>query len=231
MKVPDPDLSRYYRAIAPFYEAEMAIRDDVPRWRELVDRRAPKTTLDLGTGGGRLARALAPRRVFGVDLLTELLHGDPRFPFVQGDLRSLPFRDGAFDLAIAADDPFAHLLGDEERVRAIREAARVARHVVIDGLSLTAADRARASAGGCIRTAMLPGGIVRHETWRALGGPRFRVTYRYVRGDRIVAEATNDVRAWQRDDPALQAGGTHVLGGLDGRAYHPDDRAFVITIG
>lgn len=224
-------MSGYYRLIAPFYEAEMSIRDDVPGWRDLIDRHDPATILDLGSGGGRIAQALAPRRVVGVDILTGLLREDRPFAFVQGDLRALPFGDSTFDLALAADDPFAHLLTDDERARAIDEATRVARHVVIDGLSLTAADQARASAEGCIRTAILPGGIVRHETWRAIGGPRYRVTYRYIRGDRIAAEATSDVRAWRPDDPSLRGRGARICGGLDGRAYDPDARGFVIVIG
>ena len=225
------DLAGYYRSIAPFYDAEMSIRDDLAEWRGLVARSDPATILDLGCGGGRIARAFAPRRVVGVDLLTELLHAGRGFSFVQGDLRVLPFRDATFDIAVAADDPFAHLLSDEERAKAIGEAMRVARRVVIDGLSLTAADHARASAAGCLRSAVLPGGIVRHETWYAIGGPRYRVTYRYVRGDRIVAEATSDVRAWRTDDPALRGRGAAVFGGLDGRAYDPDARGFVIVIG
>lgn len=226
-----PVMSGYYRTIAPFYDAEMAIRNDLQGWQDIVRRYDAATVLDLGTGGGRVARALAPRRVVGVDILTELLHEDRAFTFVQGDLRALPFGDAAFDLALAANDPFAHLLTDEERLTALRGATRVARRVVIDGLSLTAADHARASGDGCIRTTILPGGVVRHETWRALGGPRYRVTYRYVRADRIVAEATNDVRAWRADDPALRGRAAAVFGGLDGRAYDPDARGFVIVIG
>ena len=228
------DLAGYYRAIAPFYDAEMSIRDDLPGWRDLTRRYDPEgmlDILDLGCGSGRVARALTAHRVVGVDILTALLPHDRAFAFVQGDLRALPFGDTRFDVAVAADDPFAHLLTDDDRGRAVDEGSRVATRVVIDGLFLTSADHARATGDGCIRTAMLPGGITRHETWRALGGPRYRVTYRYVHGDRLVAEATNDVRAWRPDEAALHGREVYIAGGLDGRTYDPAARGFVIAIG
>ncbi len=225
------DLAGFYRTIAPFYDAEMSIRDDLPGWRDIVARSDPDAVLDLGCGSGRVARALSARRVVGVDILTALLPHDGGFAFVQGDLRALPFGDARFDVAVAADDPFAHLLTDDDRGRALDEASRVAKRVVIDGLFLTAADQARASGEGCIREAMLPSRITRHETWRALGGSRCRVTYRYLRGDRLIAQATNDVRAWRPDEVALRGRDICIWGGLDGRAYDPDARGFVIVIG
>jgi SAM-dependent methyltransferase len=228
---PAADLARYYGTVAPFYAAEMSIRDDLPAWRDVVRRYDPGTTLDLGCGGGRVARAIAPRKVVGVDISTALVPPVLDFTFVRGDMRALPFRDAGFDLALAADDPFAHLLSDADRAHALDEAARVAGRVIIDGLSLTAADHARASAAGCIRSADLPGGIVRHETWRALGGPRYRATYRYLEGGRTVALATNDVRAWRLDEPALRGRDPCIAGGLDGRAYDPEARGFIIVIG
>jgi SAM-dependent methyltransferase len=62
--------------------------------------------LDVGTGAGALALALAPlvREVVGVDTEPELLdRARERAPanatFVEGDATSLPFEDGTFDLA------------------------------------------------------------------------------------------------------------------------------------
>src|SRR5260221_11244409 len=62
--------------------------------------------LDVGTGAGTLALALAPlvREVVGVDLVPELLaaarEGAPaNASFVEGDATALPFDDFAFDLA------------------------------------------------------------------------------------------------------------------------------------
>jgi SAM-dependent methyltransferase len=226
------ELQGYYESIAPFYEGEMAVRADIPDWVRLVELAAARSVIDLGCGNGRIARALAPgRSVVGVDLLTALLPRDPGFRFAQADIRRLPFADGRFDLAIAANDPFAHLLADDDRIRGLDEAARAARRVVIDGLALTAADAAQARAGGHVRQAALPDGTVRHETWEALGGGRYRTTYRYLRAGATIAEASADVRAWTRGDPALRRREHDVAGGLDGRPYDPGRGGFVITIG
>ena len=62
--------------------------------------------VDVGTGAGTLALALAPlvREVVGVDVVPELLErarkGAPaNVSFVDGDATSLPFEDGSFELA------------------------------------------------------------------------------------------------------------------------------------
>ena len=64
--------------------------------------------IDVGTGAGALALALAPivREVVGVDRVPELLElareraADHRnVTFVEGDAEHLPFEDGSFDLA------------------------------------------------------------------------------------------------------------------------------------
>jgi SAM-dependent methyltransferase len=64
--------------------------------------------LDVGTGAGALALALAPlvREVVGVDRVPELLElardrgaGYPNVTFVEGDAEHLRFDDGSFDLA------------------------------------------------------------------------------------------------------------------------------------
>ena len=67
--------------------------------------------LDVGTGAGALAFALAPivREVVGVDRVPELLAlareraaGVPNVSFVEGDATDLPFEDYSFDLAATA---------------------------------------------------------------------------------------------------------------------------------
>jgi len=227
-----PELDRYYATVAPFYDREMALRTDLPAWGDLVSRMTARSVLDLGCGNGRVSRALAGRtEVIGIDVLTTLVPADRGFEFVRADMRDLPFPAGRFDLAIAANDPFAHLLDDDDRVRALDEAQRVARHVVIDGLALAAADDARAQATELIREAVLPDGVTRHERWSAVGPHRYRTTYRYQRAGTLLAEAATVVRAWSRDEPALRGRSARLYGGLDGRAHDPEGSALVISIG
>jgi SAM-dependent methyltransferase len=73
---------------------------------ELVAPRGDERALDVGTGAGALALALAPRvrEVVGVDRVPELLAlARERAPanavFVEGDAEHLPFDDFSFDLA------------------------------------------------------------------------------------------------------------------------------------
>jgi ubiquinone/menaquinone biosynthesis C-methylase UbiE len=227
-----PELLSYYEAVAPFYADEMALRADLPKWRELVARLGARSVLDLGCGDGRVARALAAQAsVVGLDLLTTLVPPEPDFEFVQGDMRELPFDDGRFDLAIAANDPFAHLLEDADRGRALDEAQRVAGRVVIDALFLPASDDARTRATGCVREAVLPNGTLRHETWYAIGPHAYRTTYRYLRGDRELTHAGADVRAWSVDEAALRGRWARLYGGLDGRPRDPGGRDLTISIG
>lgn len=80
-----------------------ALREQVER---LVAPRGAERAVDVGTGAGVLALALAPlvRTVVGLDLVPELLAAArSRAPanavFVEADATSLPFDDGYFDLA------------------------------------------------------------------------------------------------------------------------------------
>ena len=68
--------------------------------------RGDERAVDVGTGAGTLALALAPlvRDVVGVDLVPELLeraraNAPANVTFVEGDATSLPLESGSFDLA------------------------------------------------------------------------------------------------------------------------------------
>jgi SAM-dependent methyltransferase len=84
--------------------------------------------LDAGCGSGRMAIPLARAgyRVIGMDLVRGGLlemRGKADVDAVEGDVRTLPFRDGAFD-AVVCYDVLQHLLEPERRT-ATSEVLRV----------------------------------------------------------------------------------------------------------
>jgi ubiquinone/menaquinone biosynthesis C-methylase UbiE len=110
--------------------------------REFVAPGGDERALDVGTGAGALALALAPLvgGVVGIDPVPELLEHAraralPNTEFVEGDGTELPFSDGAFDL-VATHRTLHHIARPE---RVIAEMARVTRHggqvLVVDHLA------------------------------------------------------------------------------------------------
>jgi len=94
-----------------------------------VDPRQTDRVLDLGTGTGIVAHALAPfvAQVVGVDISLDMLQQAmeqrrPNETFEEGDARRLPYPDGWFDKVVARM-VFHHLMPDP--VAAMRECCRV----------------------------------------------------------------------------------------------------------
>lgn len=108
--------------------------DDLARLVELAAPRSSDRTLDVATGGGHVARALAPlvAHVVASDLTPEMLGAAERFlagegitniSYQQADAEALPFPDVSFDLVTCRIAP--HHFPDPARF--VREVARVLR--------------------------------------------------------------------------------------------------------
>lgn len=87
--------------------------------------------LDIGAGTGRYTSALMTEghRVKAVELVKRnidvFLKREPTADVVQGDARSMPFlQDDTADITLLLG-PLYHLIGDEEKLKALREAKRV----------------------------------------------------------------------------------------------------------
>ncbi len=105
--------------------------------RDFAQPRGDERALDVGTGAGALALALAPlvREVVGLDPVPELLElararARPNTEFVEGDGTAMPFPGGDFDLG--GTHRTLHHVARPERV--VAELARVTRaggHVLV----------------------------------------------------------------------------------------------------
>ncbi|MBQ0049260.1 MAG: class I SAM-dependent methyltransferase [Bacteroidales bacterium] len=89
---------------------------------------------DIGAGTGRYSSALMSEgyAVKAVELVKRnidvFLRREPHANVVQGDARHMPFiADHASDLTLLLG-PLYHLIGEEEKLRALREAKRITRH-------------------------------------------------------------------------------------------------------
>ena len=86
--------------------------------------------LDLACGAGRHQRELSDHWwTVGLDLSPSLLHAartaDREAPLVRADMRSLPFKDCAFELVVNLFTSFGYFSDDRAHHRVIQEVARV----------------------------------------------------------------------------------------------------------
>jgi ubiquinone/menaquinone biosynthesis C-methylase UbiE len=133
---------------APFY-ATSKVHDDKETLSWLVEAASPRPddlALDVGTGAGHTAMALAPlvRRVEAIDLTEEMLDEARKLSkqrelrniaFHKGDAMALPYPDGTFDVVTCRRA--AHHFGDVRK--ALSEMGRVLKiggRLVIDDRSI-----------------------------------------------------------------------------------------------
>jgi ubiquinone/menaquinone biosynthesis C-methylase UbiE len=145
----------YYHARAREYDdcwvgrGRYAKRDR-PGWHEAraqlegwIAELPPAKTLDVACGTGFMTRHL-PGEVVGLDQSEAMLgvarEQSPGATFVQGDAFELPFPDGSFDRVFASY--FYCHLDEEERLRFVAEARRLAPELVIVASRLQSGEEA-----------------------------------------------------------------------------------------
>ena len=131
------DAQALFAPLGPTYErcATLLSLGQDPRWRRFlvsrVEATPESTVLDVATGTGLVARALAGRygcRVVGVDQSAGMLaearrHAGERIELVEGSADALPFADASFDALT-----FTYLLRYvPDPAATLRELARVVR--------------------------------------------------------------------------------------------------------
>jgi len=239
----------YYRAVAPHIERELTERSDRSFWTRVGEEHSAARVLEVGCGTGRVTGFLAPRvrRLVAVDLSPDMLRRarrrfSPEGPvdLVRADVLRLPL-GGPFDLALAANGVFSHLLRDRERLRALRQLRELLRpggSLLLDAFWLSRARRSRCAP---------PDGQRRSRTLRGERGPlevlerwvcdsetaRCRVRYRYRHPDRTDEEAESVLRFWtgpevRRLFPEAGLRLTATWGGYDRSGWSPDSRRLVI---
>lgn len=136
--------------------------------------------------------------------------------------------DGEYDLIVAPNDPFAGILDDEARAKAIvKTRSLLARDglLVIEGLYVPPQEEAVAAApDGLARERKLDDGSVEREVWRALGEHQYEI---WTNGS-----SPTRVRAWHCGETALRESGARIAGGLDERDFDPwGDRLIAVVPG
>jgi SAM-dependent methyltransferase len=114
------------------------------RLRRFVEPVGTERALDVGTGTGMLAFALAPlvHEVVGIDLVPEMLAharaagaGYPNVSFHEGSALALPFADGEFDLSVTSRT-IHHVPHPEVAVAEMTRVTRIGGHLlVVDQIS------------------------------------------------------------------------------------------------
>lgn len=122
----------YYAKLAPLLPLELSQRGDEDFWKDRTKAFETSDLLELGCGSGRITRVLSPLVdwIVAVDLSPDMLQlsrdrfsAESNVDLVRADFRCLSF-EHKFDMIVATDDPFSHILGAEGRKEALSVAER-----------------------------------------------------------------------------------------------------------
>jgi SAM-dependent methyltransferase len=219
------EVRRYYDAILPYYDESLAGRGDLPFWESMAA--GSKRILELGCGTGRVTEVLVRHaEVTAVDLLVEMLlrasRRVPRANLVAADLRQFAFAE-QFELIVLADDPMAHLISIDDRVRVLR---LIGDHLTRDGRVVIEGLYRRG--GGALQRQR--GDLMIEETWSASDDPSvFNAHYRYTKGSSSV-DAGSLMRSWSLEEVEhLPLSVESIWGDFDGSAFSDDSRRIIIV--
>lgn len=208
------DTIQYYRTVAPHIDRELEGRPDRRFWSRVGDDHPDARVLEIGCGTGRVTALLAPRvdRVAAVDLSPDMLRRARRrfsdrtpVSLVRADALALPLAP-AFELAVAANGVFSHLLEDRERLRALRQIRgrlRPGGRLLVDAFWLSRERRAECAppSGDRRRRSLGDDGPDVEEAWLCdPDGRRCRVRFRYRHPEGEVEEAETVLRPWTKDE-------------------------------
>lgn len=242
------DVRRYYHAVAPFLETELRHRGDERFWRQLGCQYAGSSILEIGCGTGRTTTLLAAAgaRVVGVDVCPELMERASKrlraqpVQLVLADMRELAFR-APFDLIVAPDDPFSHLLRSVDRDRALKSIARCLApdgRLILDALWFGPLDERLGSEAGFQLDREVAGrGRDLHVIERWECNPRSRccsTDFVYDDGEHEPTQARFRARYWTMAELSrrLQAAGlqtTAMWDGYDGKPWVAHDSAALVV--
>lgn len=200
----------YYHRILPYFEEELRGRGDENFWTWIASEPPGCQVLELGAGTGRATRFLSRSagRVVALDLSAELTAkarqaGVPRVQLLVADMREIHLA-ARFDLVAAVDDPFVHLIEDDDRERAF---TRAAEHLapngrfVIDAAWFPPKDRHHAAAG-LVREKTADDGRLRvRQVWRCDPATRLcTARFEYRQDGKLAAAASFHGRLWSVEE-------------------------------
>jgi len=120
----------YFRQHDPLFSSERS-RREVAGMLNLIGLAQGARVLDAPCGWGRHSTLLAEAGcdAFGADISFHMLRHAPIGParYAAADLRSLPYRDAAFDAVVNVFSSLGLFLRDEDDIAALAEARRVLR--------------------------------------------------------------------------------------------------------